>query len=62
MLTSFARHLRRNLVAYIALFVSLGGASYAAATLPRNSVGTKRQSRAGGSSLNRPLAFTLKLC
>lgn len=37
-----ARHLRRNLVAYIALFVALSSTSYAAATklLPKNSVGT----------------------
>jgi hypothetical protein len=35
-------HLRRNLVAYLALFVALGSTSYAAGTklLPRNSVGT----------------------
>lgn len=38
------RHLRRNLVAYLALFVALGGTSAAAtnALLPRNSVGTKQ--------------------
>jgi hypothetical protein len=34
------RHLRRNAVAYLALFVALGGTSYAATALPRNSVGT----------------------
>ena len=34
------RHLRGNAVAYLALFVALGGASYAAMQLPRNSVGT----------------------
>ncbi len=33
------KHLRRNLVAYIALFAALGGTSYAAIKLPRNSVG-----------------------
>ena len=32
-------HLRSNLVAYLALFVALGGTSYAAVKLPRNSVG-----------------------
>ena len=32
-------HLRRNAVAYLALFVALGGTSYAAAKLERNSVG-----------------------
>jgi hypothetical protein len=33
-------HLRANVVAYLALFVALGGTSYAAVSLPRNSVGT----------------------
>jgi hypothetical protein len=38
------RHLRRNFVAYLALFVALSGASYAASSslLPRNSVGTRQ--------------------
>jgi hypothetical protein len=34
------RHLRDNAVAYSALFIALGGTSYAAASLPRNSVGS----------------------
>jgi hypothetical protein len=33
-------HMRRNLVAYLALFVALGGTGYAAANLPAGSVGT----------------------
>jgi hypothetical protein len=33
-------HLRRNAIAYVALFVALGGTSYAAVSLRRNSVGT----------------------
>jgi hypothetical protein len=33
------RHLRRNAVAYTALTIALGGTSYAATELPRNSVG-----------------------
>ena len=37
-----ARHLRRNAVAYLALFVALGGTSYAALKLPKNSVGGKQ--------------------
>ena len=37
-----ARHLRRNAVAYLALFIALGGTSYAALKLPKNSVGTKQ--------------------
>jgi hypothetical protein len=32
-------HLRHNLIAWIALFVALGGTGYAAVSLPRNSVG-----------------------
>ena len=36
------RHLRVNAVAYLALFVALGGTSYAAIRLPANSVGTKQ--------------------
>jgi hypothetical protein len=35
-------HIRGNLVGYLALFVSLGGSSYAAITLPASSVGTKQ--------------------
>ena len=37
-------HARRHLVAYLALFVALGGTSYASTSrlLPRNSVGTKQ--------------------
>ncbi|HEY7631380.1 MAG TPA: hypothetical protein VH817_11790 [Thermoleophilaceae bacterium] len=38
-------HLRRNLVAYLALFVALGGTSYAAVKLPKNSVGTRQLKR-----------------
>jgi hypothetical protein len=33
-------YLRRHHVGLLALFVALGGTSYAAAKLPRNSVGT----------------------
>ena len=33
-------HIRANVVAYLALFVALGGTGYAAVNLPRNSVGT----------------------
>jgi hypothetical protein len=36
------RHLRANVIAYVALFVALGGTSYAAFVLPANSVGTKQ--------------------
>jgi hypothetical protein len=37
-----AAHARRNVVAYIALFVALGGTSYAAIKLPANSVKAKQ--------------------
>jgi hypothetical protein len=33
-------HLRANVIAYLALFVALGGTGYAAITIPRGSVGT----------------------
>jgi hypothetical protein len=36
------RHLRGNAVAYLALFVALGGTSYAAISIPANSVGTRQ--------------------
>ena len=36
------RHVRANTVAYIALFVALGGTSYAATQLPANSVGARQ--------------------
>jgi hypothetical protein len=35
-------HLRANTVAYLALFVALGGTSYAAFSLPANTVGTRQ--------------------
>lgn len=42
-MNKFGRHLTfANVVACLALFVALGGASYAAVKLPKNSVGTKQ--------------------
>ncbi len=35
-------HFKSNVIAYLALFVALGGTSYAAATLPAGSVGTRQ--------------------
>ena len=35
-------HVRRNAVAYVALFVALGGTGYAAVNLPAGSVGTRQ--------------------
>jgi hypothetical protein len=40
MFTLLANNLRRHAVAYLALFVALGGTSYAVSSLPPNSVGT----------------------
>lgn len=42
MLRSLIGHLRCHSVGYIALMVALGGTSYAATSLPRNSVGTQQ--------------------
>jgi len=44
MLVKSGRHLRQHFVAYLALFLALGGSSFAAANalVPRNSVGTKQ--------------------
>lgn len=39
MTTRALRHIRTNAVGYIALFIALGGTSYAAYSLPKNSVG-----------------------
>lgn len=42
MSSSLLRHARANAVGYLALFVALGGTSYAAASLPRDSVTTRQ--------------------
>jgi hypothetical protein len=42
----FITHLQRQFVGYVALFIALGGVSYAAISVPANSVGT-RQLRKG---------------
>jgi hypothetical protein len=47
-------HVRHNVIGYLALFVALGGTSYAAFSLPKNSVGT-RQLR-NGAVTNHKLA------
>ena len=41
-MTRLVTHVRSNFVGYIALFVALGGTSYAAVNLPAGSVGTKQ--------------------
>ena len=42
MFFAFGRHVRQQFVGYIAVFVALGGVSYAAVTLPSNSVTSKQ--------------------
>jgi hypothetical protein len=42
MLSRVIRHVRQQLVGYIALFIALGGVSYAAVRIPANSVGTRQ--------------------
>jgi len=41
-MTKLLGHLKNNAVAYVALFVALGGTSYAATQLPAGSVGTNQ--------------------
>ena len=45
MTRGFLRFLRGNTIALLALFVALGGTTYAATALPRNSVGPKQLQR-----------------
>ncbi|MEI2701536.1 MAG: hypothetical protein V9E83_03940 [Baekduia sp.] len=50
-MSRFITHAKHNTVGYLALFVALGGTSYAAVQLPRNSVGAAQiQSSAVGTS------------
>jgi hypothetical protein len=58
MLGRLQSHVRHNVVAYLALFVALGGTSYAAVDLPRDSVGS-RELR-DGSVRGRDLAVVRK--
>jgi hypothetical protein len=44
-LTRILKHLRQNVIAYVALFVALGGAGYAATSLPAGSVGPAQLNR-----------------
>lgn len=53
-MTKLLNHVKHNVVAYLALFVALGGTSYAAINLPAGSVGTK-QLRSGAVT-NKKLA------
>lgn len=42
MIRSTLKYTRQNAVAFLALFVALSGTAFAAASLPKNSVGTKQ--------------------
>ncbi|HEY7018410.1 MAG TPA: hypothetical protein VH297_08060, partial [Gaiellaceae bacterium] len=46
----FARFLRRNTIALLALFVALGGTTYAATALPKNSVGARQLKKSAVSN------------
>jgi hypothetical protein len=52
--TKLINHLKHNVVACLALFVALGGTSYAAINLPAGSVGTKQLRN--GAVTNKKLA------
>jgi hypothetical protein len=52
--TKLLNHLKHNVVAYLALFVALGGSSYAAINLPAGSVGSKQLRN--GAVTNKKLA------
>ena len=51
-MTRILSHLKSNAIAYLALFIALGGTSYAAISLPANSVGT-RQIRNGAVTIKK---------
>jgi hypothetical protein len=55
LLSSLKEHLARHIVGYLALMVALGGTSYAAVDLPRNSVGARQIARnaVGSSEIRR---------
>jgi hypothetical protein len=53
-MTRLLTHVRNNVVAYLALFVALGGTSYAALSIPAGSVGT--QQLRNGAVTSRKLA------
>jgi hypothetical protein len=43
-----------TLIAVVALIIALGGTSYAAISLPKNSVGTKQIRKGGGDQVQDP--------
>jgi hypothetical protein len=55
-----ARHIRHQLIGYVALFFALGGAAYAATSLPANSVGSE-QLKSGAVTPAKVAPATVKL-
>lgn len=53
-MTKLLNHFKHNVVAYLALFVALGGTTYAATALPAGSVGSKQLRN--GAVTNKKLA------
>jgi hypothetical protein len=60
MLNGFTRHVRQQLVGYIALFIAMGGVSYAAVKLPAKSVGPT-QIKNGAVTPSKVAASTIEL-
>lgn len=62
-MTRVLRHLRSQAVAYVALFVALGGTGYAAVSLPAHSVGSRqlRTGAVGTSQLKNHSVAPIKL-
>ena len=58
MLSTVSRHVRHNVIGYLALFIALGGTSYAAAEIPMGSVGTA-QLRTGAVTASKVRAHSL---
>ena len=63
MLGTFGRHVRQQYAGFLALFVALGGVSYAAITLPINSVGSKQIKRGAvkNSDLGKSAVTSVKV-
>jgi hypothetical protein len=57
----FLAHMRANLAAYSALFIALGGVSYAAVKVPANSVGTEQIKNGAVTQEKLEPAFFAKL-
>ena len=56
-MTTILRFLRSNAVAFLALFIALGGVGWAATSLPAGSVGTNRQTAEKIATSITPVKF-----